>query len=314
MNARAHGLAYLKNEPFVICEPTLAAILAQDGWNRLTKETGINTDTYSIANCLSNFRPTACNQKQLSVAGVEKIIVEIPDFQRLQSFYDEHGLDPLSATELESKHVVDKLLQALSLLQRVKPVAASIGKLVKTLQVLRQDDAEIDTSYSHPKIPFSIFVSVCEDASLLSSLRVAESILHEAMHLQLTLLENVIELIRPKSNNLYYSPWRDEDRPARGILHGIYVFKAVHDFYVAFATAHNCSNEVKEFLVDRIERTGSELDSLNNFDQISDLTKEGKSLVVNLLEYHIDSNNLNTDVNNQLLLLKTEQQASDSRQ
>lgn len=285
MNARAYGIAYLENEPFVICEPTLAAILAQNGWDRLAEETGISTDSYSIANCLSDFKPTACNQRQLSVAGVGKIFVEIPDFQRLQSFYDEHRLNPLSATELESKHVVDKLQQALSLLQRVKPVAASIGNLVKTLQVLRQDDAEIDTSYSHPKIPFSIFISVCEDASLLSSLRVAESILHEAMHLQLTLLEDVVELVHPESNNLYFSPWRDENRPVRGLLHGIYVFKAVHDFYVAFATAYNPSKEVKIFLVDRIECIERELDSLNYFGQISDLTKEGKSLVCQLFKY-----------------------------
>ena len=291
MNARAHGLAYLKNEPFVICEPTLAAVLAQNGWDRLTGETGISTDSYSIANCLSESRPTACNQQQLPVDRVKEIIVEVPDFQRLKSFYDEHGLDPLTANELEAKHVVDKLQGALALLQRVEPVAASIGKLVKTLQVLRQDDTEMDTSYSHPEIPFSIFVSVCEDASLLSSLRVAESILHEAMHLQLTLLENVIELILPDSNNLYFSPWRDENRPARGILHGLYVFSAIHGFYTAFGKVQNNPKKVKEFLADRVKCIETELCALNYFDTIPDLTYNGRLLVYQIFRLKMDVKN-----------------------
>lgn len=285
MNVRTHGLAYLKNAPFVICEPTLATSLAQTGRDKLVKETGISINDYSIANCLGDYRPSTSDQLQLAFIGTEGIAVEAPDFHRLQNFYEDHGLEPLTVAELEANHVLDKLQRALALLEIVGPVAACVSKLVKTLQVLRQGDADIDTSYSHPKIPFSVFVSVCKDTSLLSSLRVAESILHETMHLKLTLLEDEVELVHSKSSNLYFSPWRDEDRPARGILHGMFVFRAIHDFYFAFAIAQNPSKVVKKFLVDRIECIESELDSLNNFGQISDLTQEGKSLVCQLFKY-----------------------------
>ena len=290
MNVRAHALAYIENKPFVIFEPALAASLVQVGSDKLAKETGIRIDNYSVANCLHGFRPPIGSQLRLTLGGKEKIVIEVPDFQCLQNFYEEHGLEPLNAADVETNQTLDKLQRALALLETVEPVAACIGILVRTLQVLRQEDVEIDTSYSHPKIPFSVFVSVCEDASLLSSLRVAESILHEAMHLQLTLLENEIELIRPDSNNLYFSPWRDEDRPARGILHGMYVFRAVHDFYVTFSAFQNHSNEIKDFLSYRIESIESELDSLNYFKRIPDLTHNGRLLVCQIFKAQDVSN------------------------
>ncbi|GAB2563509.1 aKG-HExxH-type peptide beta-hydroxylase [Spirosoma areae] len=288
MKIRTHSLDYLNNDPFIICEPALAQSLAQAGWNKLAKETGVSTDTYCIANCLSNSGQTINNQQRIEVKGTEGVIIEVPDFNNLRHFYKEHGLDPLATAELEAKHVQEKLQRALALLETVEPVTACIGTLVRTLQVLRQEDFEVDTSYSHPKIPFSVFVSVCEDASLLSSLRVAESILHEVMHLQLTLLEDEIELIRPESNNLYFSPWRDEDRPARGILHGLYVFRAVHDFYVSFAATQNYSEEVKDFLLYRIESIESELNSLSYFNRIPDLTHNGRLLVCQIFKLRMD--------------------------
>lgn len=287
MNVGDHVLAYIENEPFVLCKPTLAADLARDGWEKLTNETGVNSNQYCIAACVSTLVPARLNLIDLTGSETDRICIEKPDFERLHHFYEEHGLDPLTTDELETNHVRDKLRGALTLLDLVEPIYNSIRKLVKTIQVLRQDDAEIDTSYSHPAIPFSIFVSVCEDDSLLSSLRVAESILHESMHLQLTLIERVIDLIRPDVENYYFSPWREENRPARGVLHGIFVFRAVHDFYVAFAKGWNYPDEVKEYLIHRIKAIEDELDSLHYFEDIPDLTLKGKLLCVKLLEYYV---------------------------
>lgn len=285
MNAGDHVLAYIKKEPFVLCKPTLAADLVRDGWEKLTKETGVHSNQYCIANCIGTLVPTRSNLIDLTGCETERICIENPDFERLQNFYEEHGLSPLMTNELDANHVRNKLKGALTLLETVEPVYNSIRNLVKTIQVLRQDDAEIDTSYSHPNIPFSIFVSVCEDASLLSSLRVAESILHESMHLQLTLIERVIDLIRPDIENYYFSPWRDENRPARGILHGLFVFRAVRDFYIAYINKQKNSESIEYYLTNRIEVIESEINSLNYFNHIPDLTEVGKLLVTKLLKY-----------------------------
>lgn len=154
----------------------------------------------------------------------------MPSLQ-LQSFYDEHGLDLLTESEIEADGALMKFKKAISILHLIEPAYDSITDLVRSIHILKQPDAEIDVSYSHPQIPFSIFVSVCADDSTISNLRVVESILHEAMHLKLTLIENIVPLIKQDSCLLSYSPWRDEHRPTRGVLHGMFVFKVIKDFY-----------------------------------------------------------------------------------
>ena len=85
----------------------------------------------------------------------------------LQGFYNEHGLNLYSDSELKSKQYIKRIESALEIFNLVMPVKICISKLVRTIQVLKQEDMEIDVSYSHPQIPFSIFVSVCDDNSVI---------------------------------------------------------------------------------------------------------------------------------------------------
>ena len=201
----------------------------------------------------------------------------------LHSFYNEHGLEPLNEQEIES-NVLCKLQGALKILQQVKPVFDCIENLVRTIQVLRTGDADIDLSYSHPKIPFSIFVSVCEDDLDISNLRVAESILHEALHLKLTLIENILPLVNTDIDNTYYSPWRDENRPTQGILHGMFVFKVIKDFYELLSTKDLAnSDQESDFIKYRVEAIHYELQLLTDFPKSEGLTHFGKELARRLI-------------------------------
>ena len=106
-------------------------------------------------------------------------------------------------------------------------------------------------------MPGRIFISI-PTSSDVRNLRVAEAIVHEAMHLNLTNLERVTELVR--YNQPQISPWRAELRPAAGLLHGIYVFSCVSLFYWHLENnislekhqknyaKHSSSDPVKQFL------------------------------------------------------------------
>ncbi|RZK44973.1 MAG: hypothetical protein EOO61_01860 [Hymenobacter sp.] len=303
MTLRAQVLAYIQ-APLIGCNGELAAALAQAGWHRLTKESGLLEADYNISNCLNKFQNSVIWPPLQRLVDKDTLLIDPPDFSQLADFYAEHGLEPLSTAELEATQVAPKLQHALTLLSEVAPAYACVSELVKTIQVLRQPDVEIDVSYSHPAIPFSVFVTVCSDNSLGAALRVAEALLHETMHLKLTLLEHEVALLKPNSQGLYYSPWRDENRPARGILHGLFVFRAIYDFYCAFATSHTLPTVEQDFVAWRIEMIESELASLAYFVEVSDLTDWGKVLVNNLLKLQID-------VNNPLLLLRKAPSASD---
>jgi HEXXH motif-containing protein len=121
---------------------------------------------------------------------------------------------------------------AAGLLAQIPSLAESTGILVRTLHVLRADTG-YDVSHSDPTIPFTIFVSVPSPGEKDSVIRVAESILHEAMHLQLTLVEAVVPLVAAEGEG--FSPWQRRARPIRGLLHGLYVFSVIARFmdYIA---------------------------------------------------------------------------------
>jgi HEXXH motif-containing protein len=64
--------------------------------------------------------------------------------------------------------------------------------------------------------------------------QMAECLLHEAMHQYLFRLESCARLfdITSPSEELFYSPWRQDKRPLRMTLHGSFVFSAVADLYL----------------------------------------------------------------------------------
>lgn len=279
--ASAH--AYLQ-APFSIFDEAIATALVPIGWQQLATNQGIDAAQYSIANCLVTPQAVTAKPNQLALTTGDTMLVEEPEFERLQAFYDEHGLEPLPAAELLTGHVVAKLRRALAMLAEVAPAYACVRTLVRSVQVLRQPDPEIDVSYSHPAVPFSIFVTICEKDSALAALRVAEAVLHETMHLHLTLLEAVVDLVLPGSTALYYSPWREEDRPVRGVLHGLFVFRAVREFYKAIQRQLTFSTQEQEFVSDRIKSIDDEISLLTRFTSVSDLTEHGRTLVNHLLK------------------------------
>lgn len=122
---------------------------------------------------------------------------------------------------------LDLVRASAALLDDVPDLAAAVGGVVRSLHVLRAPEG-YDVSHSEPTIPFSIFVSVPGPGEKDAVLRVAESIVHEAMHLQLTLVENAIPLVTTAAEG--YSPWQGRDRPVRGLLHGLYVFAVIARF------------------------------------------------------------------------------------
>jgi HEXXH motif-containing protein len=115
---------------------------------------------------------------------------------------------------------------ALDLLSRVAGVAALLSALVRAIHPLAAMPGW-DVSHSDPGLPFSIFVSLPGGGENDRVHRLAESIFHEALHLQLTLIEATSPLVADAANP-GFSPWKQEPRPLQGLLHGLYVFAAIY--------------------------------------------------------------------------------------
>jgi len=269
-------------QPFPLWENELTTALVENKWKELNQKGLSNRDLYSTAFAITfeNRIPVVKLPISKSTKN-ETVFLEFPQ-PELSDFYEEHGLVLCNEEELIASDALEKLKAAMAVFESIPDLHACISKLVRSIQVLKQDDPEIDTSYSHPKIPFSIFVSVGHANSPLSSLRLAESILHEAMHLKLTLLENVVPLIEANSKATFYSPWRDEERPIRGVLHGLFVFRGILEFYKASISCSN-SSFVLGFLKNRIDQINQEIKKIEGFHRCQGLRQEGANLSKNLL-------------------------------
>jgi uncharacterized protein len=59
----------------------------------------------------------------------------------------------------------------------------------------------------------------------------AETLAHELGHTKLTGLLDIVHLSRPDDGSRYYAPWRDDPRPASGLLQGVYAYLGVTAFW-----------------------------------------------------------------------------------
>lgn len=59
----------------------------------------------------------------------------------------------------------------------------------------------------------------------------AETFVHEVQHLKLSAVQDLVTLTLPDDGSRYYAPWRDDPRPASGLLQGAYAFLGVSRFW-----------------------------------------------------------------------------------
>lgn len=124
----------------------------------------------------------------------------------------------LPLAERPAPHVERLMQTAIDALAPVEGLAEPVGCLVRSCTVLEAEPG-FDMSHSTPDLPRSIFVSVPGPDERDAVFRLAESIIHEAMHLQLTLVESVVPLVKT-NEAVAFSPWKRSDRPVQGLLHG----------------------------------------------------------------------------------------------
>jgi hypothetical protein len=268
------------------CEPwfpRLTPYLTSCAWKRLRKETGINPGTYSTARVLGRSLSIPRNFISVFESSISPetlhIVVE-GSGQGLADCYLSAGVDFYSGREIETGSVLACLADALNIIRLIPTLLASVNSLVRSIHVIRPPDAEHDVSFSEPHIPFSIFISVFEERLPNDDLRVAEAIVHEAMHLQLTMIENVMPLVS-RQNIQYYSPWRQEYRNAQSLLHGLYVFRVIATFLEQLQAVSESVNY--KYASSRLKHIAEEINQTRMFSQCPELTTAGGRLVNRLL-------------------------------
>ena len=158
-------------------------------------------------------------------------------------------------------------------------LSAIVERRVTTVHRLAADPG-YDVSHSEPIWRDRIFVSVPERSDDIGALRLAESVIHEAMHLHLTLCEMETPLVTIGAAYLR-SPWRPEPRPASGVLHGLFVFQCL-DAWLARVTSTLRAAE-QTYAAERRTCIAGEVAQIDRTALEAELTPAGRELTARLL-------------------------------
>lgn len=199
--------------------PGLAAELAADFVSRNQVKPSL-VEQYGTSRWLAgNTRPPAPDGGDIRVGPHVAKIEYLPSETAA-------GFEGLHFADSRDPQIRERIQAAADVLMHVPSMAESIGSVVKAIHPI-QALRDHDVSHSTPELPFSIFISMPEKDERDALLRVAESIIHESMHLQLTFVDS-IEPLAVDDRASGYSPWKGEVRPVTGLLHGLYVFAVIH--------------------------------------------------------------------------------------
>ena len=162
----------------------------------------------------------------------------------LTKAWESMGLQFANERDLEDKMFMHTLVDSLVLIQDNPEIHATVTEMCRSLHPLISNDRDIDISFSDPALPLSIFVSCPPVDTQYKVERLTESIVHEALHLQLSLVERTEALIVNRTNDtLVHSPWKGERRTLQGLAHGIYVFGNLRVFWTDVANRRPHSAE-----------------------------------------------------------------------
>ena len=169
---------------------------------------------------------------------------------------------------------LEMVAAAEGLIDQEPSASAAIRAVVAEIFLLSARE-EYDVSHSEPRWPGWIFISAPRAAGLVSALRLAENVVHEAMHLQLTELETRIPLVADTASKLH-SPWKQEPRPLQGILHGLYVCACISAFFRSHLGAGSMPQEGADHVRRRINSIAEEVAVVPMHPLREGLTEAGK--------------------------------------
>ena len=190
--------------------------------------------------------------------------------------WEKMGLTFCDKKEFSSSEYERLLSKIESLLYFSKNMHSSIKAFAINFHPLLSECEDFDVSFSDPCIPFDVFTNVPKYEEKYAAERFVEGIIHETLHLQLTAMEHLLPLFHDTllTDNVF-SPWKGEGRNERGLLHAVYVFSNIKNFWLK---VHAQSNHINDFAVKRINEIQKELSTAGHILKSDALTPEGRML------------------------------------
>lgn len=196
--------------------------------------------------------------------------------QSIERMLEPRGLTFASETEILT-HSLSAIQRALTLIEKTPSLASTLGALIKSVHVLHVSEPGYDVSLSDPELPFSIFLNSSQGR--YAYIRTAEALIHETMHLQLSLVERFLPIAANEAA-VHFSPWKRSKRPIAGLMHAPYVFQVIRQW---LDSVKNTSDEARLHASKRVSEIGYEIHQLQADSYDQHLTLHGRMLLRRLL-------------------------------
>ena len=255
-------------------ESSLPATLRLSGERALLRFQALTRETYSTERFLSDSPDNiAAVLNTIRVASGNLLLCEA-NSPELVRYSAEHGLE--LASDADTNRAIDLIEAALGDVIEPYPfLGSAVSELAWRCHIVLAQSDDYDVSFSDPAIPFSIFVSAPARNDRSAILRVAENLIHETMHLQLTLFEGLSPLVDTASAWSMYSPWKQQKRPAQGVLHGLYVFGVLRWMWRRISqTTRNRTD--RDFALRRVSEIDEEVSAVRALEESPALTVAGR--------------------------------------
>ncbi|PYS89588.1 MAG: hypothetical protein DMF64_17310 [Acidobacteria bacterium] len=278
----------LLNPEGMLWLPNLTEELVSSGWQDLNQKCGLSPYNYSTDRVIACNIDAPCNRiallSMLPNNQDENKTIKIDILSEGSAKqYEDADIRFYTEEEIRGSSVLSCVNDALKIMDRVPTLAATVVALASSLHLIKAKNDDYDVSFSEPDIPFSIFVSIPQENNSINTLRVAEAILHEAMHLQLTLIEKFVPLVT-KTQQKIFSPWREEFRTIQGVLHALYVFRVIDKFLECLLSIQNHPVEKLEYIQQRRDEIEEQVNKIRSLQGHSELTMIGACFVQKLIQ------------------------------
>lgn len=272
--------AELLATPFGWNEDCLSA-LSQWEESKILAPTGLTLQTYGTARYLTcNPRARRTWRLQpLIASGLNFGVEELPS--NLHHLATDRGTCVADISVEECAETKLLILDACEVVATLAPLLFhSIRYLLRSLHVISSDSPQTDVSFSVPYLPNTIFGSIPNFNEKNAAARLAETIVHEVLHLQLTLVEKYCPIVRFDMETRYMnSPWRNSSRPEIGVVHGLFVFRNLEILWSQVNIAH--SESLLYFAEHRVNEIRTQIASLNE-KKFQTLTQFGQKVAAEL--------------------------------
>lgn len=191
--------------------------------------------------------------------------------------------------EIAIECLLDQIEHSFTRITQIAPLVASLLAREVQFVVPLQRGEHSHYSFTISNLPGLLFIGGSPEL-----LPIVEAVVHEVGHARLHHANEVFELVEPMDKALYYSPWRNDPRPASGVLHAAYVFTLVLSFWLQALGQHEArlSEAERAYVEDRTALVSLQLREAHDVLERAPLTPFARTLSQTLRAILVPEDNL----------------------